>query len=117
MRAFITGSRAYGTPREDSDLDLVVLVDEGVKSQLRAFSGVPEDKSVRFGGLNLVLLTSREKYNKWQSVTNQLKLRAPVSHDEAVVAFRAEGLGGDYPDENRGIVYRAPLLDIFDEVK
>lgn len=25
---FVTGSRAYGMPKEDSDLDLVVLVEE-----------------------------------------------------------------------------------------
>lgn len=27
-RSFVTGSRAYGLPRPDSDLDLVVLVDQ-----------------------------------------------------------------------------------------
>lgn len=36
MNAFITGSHAYGTPREDSDIDLVVLVED--ESTLAALS-------------------------------------------------------------------------------
>lgn len=41
MKAFITGSRAYGTPREDSDLDLVILTTPAAKEILRKISGVP----------------------------------------------------------------------------
>jgi len=109
MKAFITGSRAYGTPREDSDLDLVILVDEITKVVLRAVSGVPEDKSVRFGQLNLVILTSAEKFNLWQSVTNALVAKGPVTHDEAVAAFRAAGLGGEYINEAS-----APAVTVID---
>lgn len=59
---------------------------------------------MRFGQLNLVILTDEQKFNRWSSVTASLILRAPVTHDEAVAAFRAEGLGGDYEEEQKGSV-------------
>lgn len=38
MRAFLTGSRVYGSPKEDSDLDLVIHVSSGDLELLKLMS-------------------------------------------------------------------------------
>lgn len=38
MKAFITGSQAYGEPNEDSDIDLVVFVTPNELTRLRSFA-------------------------------------------------------------------------------
>jgi hypothetical protein len=71
MRAFITGSRAYGNPRPNSDVDLVVLVDEDTADLLRTASETRGP--VRFGRLNLVVCTTEEQYAVWRLGTSQMK--------------------------------------------
>lgn len=70
MRAFITGSRAYGKPREDSDIDLVVRVSGDAAELLWDLS--EDDKSCRFGRLNLILCTTDEKFAAWKVATQQM---------------------------------------------
>lgn len=93
--AFITGSRVYGTPNDTSDVDLVVLLPSAVIETLRNYS---EDKhTLRFGKLNVLALDESqaehvEFYQKWETVTNGLIERKPVTRDEAIEARRAAGL-------------------------
>ncbi len=111
MQPFVTGSRVYGTPRKDSDIDLVVLVDEAT---LKLLENVSEhtptrhpneeyqigvlglNASLRFGRLNLLCVTTPEAYEVWKYGTEKLKKEAPVTRDRAVEVFsklrKREGL-------------------------
>jgi predicted nucleotidyltransferase len=102
LRPFVTGSRAYGTPREDSDIDLVVLTSEGTIRELKALAdnGADVDLKIdygrhnvplRFGPLNLICVTDPRDYEVWREGTQRLILRSvdrPVTRDEAVACFR-----------------------------
>lgn len=100
MKAFITGSRAYGAPREDSDIDLVVLMDAdtaGELSQLAAnFAASPiaaasiatdRGLSLRFGRMNLIIETDDGSFQDWIDGTDELKAIMPVTHEKAVDVF------------------------------
>lgn len=93
-RAFLTGSRAYGTPTEKSDIDIGVLVDQQVFNILTAYSeeqhlGYPSNKQViRFGKLNIIAFTEKDRYEKWKKVNNELIEQQPVSRINAVYAFK-----------------------------
>ncbi len=94
LMPFLTGSRVYGTPREDSDTDLVVYVSQADLAILRATAGVaaPDLKSkypekgatLMFGKLNLICVEDAAKFEAWRSATEALKARKPVTRDEAV---------------------------------
>lgn len=102
VNAFATGSRVYGTPRPDSDLDLVVLVDSDDLARLRELADKtdtveqePDDKSypsdsLRFGKLNLICISSHAVFEAWRKATDSLALRRPVTRDEAVACIKAE---------------------------
>lgn len=66
--SFLTGSRAYGTPTKDSDVDLVVLVDDATAKVLHKFTEAANG-TVRFGKLNLIVLTSEKEYDAWERAT------------------------------------------------
>jgi hypothetical protein len=90
MKAFITGSRAYGTPRLDSDLDLVIRCDEDTAAALRiAAATISKEGNTNFAGirgpLNLILCDSDEKYDAWLKGTIELKAKAPVDRRAACV--------------------------------
>lgn len=89
MSAFLTGSRAYGTPREDSDWDLVVCCNTDTMWQLKYNGDLKSPyKPTRFGNLNLIVVDDVEKFKKWKRVTEELKaLGRPVPKDEAKAAF------------------------------
>ena len=85
MDAFLTGSRAYGTPKPESDIDLVVYMSEELLELLEAFADsnegsgkenkkTPPKGSLRFGQLNLICLTDINEHTIWKSVTNKLKM-------------------------------------------
>jgi len=61
MRAFITGSRAFGYATPTSDLDLVIYADETIKVQLTKLS--ESERTIKFGQLNLIVVTSEEEYS------------------------------------------------------
>ncbi len=46
---------------------------------------------MRFGNLNLVVFTDKEKFKEWEMVTYKLFVKRPVSRDEAVDAFQEAG--------------------------
>jgi hypothetical protein len=102
MNAFLTGSHVYGTPHEKSDIDLVVMM---TPDQLRRFveliqdgegdgdiryDGVEAGACVRFGKLNLIVVTSKFDYQAWQTGTGELALRKPVTRDEACATFKVK---------------------------
>ncbi len=102
FKAFLTGSHAYGIPRHDSDIDLVILVSEKDLEKLRvamecsgethdpddpmyiAAGGVP----LRFGPLNLIACTNEAYFAAWRKGTWELKKRKPVPRDFAVEYMR-----------------------------
>lgn len=85
-KAFVTGSRAYGIPRHDSDIDLVILVDKEDLNLLLAMGQEidegnggydPEDaRCLRFGTLNLLCCLSAKHFDVWKTGTEILKKRA-----------------------------------------
>jgi len=97
MRAFITGSRVYGTPREDSDLDLVVLCDDQAHELLHLHGADGALYApVRFANLNIIVLRDPAQFEAWRKTTENLKARAPVTREEACEAIKlacAEALG------------------------
>lgn len=89
MSAFLTGSRAYGTPRPNSDIDLVVTIHEQQTLDLLeeysdgAGGSRGGDRSLRFGRLNLIALEEWEA-RAWRVATNQLQAQRPVTKVEAI---------------------------------
>lgn len=83
---FVTGSFAFGTPTAQSDIDVVVLVDEDTAATIRTALACPKGTTVRAGRLNLILCTSPEDYAIWRVGTLQL---------QAQVVAQNMGQGGD----------------------
>lgn len=93
MNAFLTGSRAYGTPRPDSDVDLCVLLShddlEALALQAPQANGEPasgdeNDASLRFGRLNVIAMTDPGRFGAWKEATAELVSRRPVTRDQAI---------------------------------
>lgn len=98
MNAYITGSRAYGYPREDSDVDLVVLCSEADCKIIWKQNGYGR---LQFGIINLVLFnadnpTDLNRYHKWKKAHDSLVARAPVTKEEAILCFREAGAESIY---------------------
>lgn len=117
MNAFSTGSRTYGTPRPDSDVDLCVLVSpetlailrQGADRSLRqereilhqervgpngTLSGRESEEedpgdSLYFGKLNLICHTNPVVHEAWFQATLLLKAQAPVSRAYACQTIKA----------------------------
>ena len=89
---FITGSRAYGQPNAESDVDLVLFVD-GLAAFILTQQSETKEIPVRYGNLNLILCHSEEEYDAWEKFTQDMIEKArttgvPVSSDEAKEVFR-----------------------------
>lgn len=102
-RAFITGSRAYGTPREDSDIDLVVPLYEKDYRTLWALSG---GNKLMFGKLNIVAFNMSDeedakRFFAWKKVNYELCKKQPVTKEEACLAFREAGAESVYTRGNK----------------
>jgi len=69
--AFITGSRAYGQPSEDSDLDLVILLTEEERAKLTALSDSGKEP-IKYGSLNIIAVCSQKRYDLWKKGTDEL---------------------------------------------
>ncbi len=93
--SYITGSRAYGYPKDDSDIDLVILVSSLDASLLWDLSDNKERLS--FGKLNLICFKfdddwSLNQYQIWKKVHNEnLKLK-PITREQAVQNFIDAGI-------------------------
>jgi Nucleotidyltransferase domain len=99
MNAIISGSRAYGTPTEESDVDLVVRCSPDAADALCALFDSGESRfyngsaQVKVGKLNL-LCTTDQAFATWVYGTAKLKAKRPVERAEACRLFKAlrEGL-------------------------
>lgn len=72
---FITGSHAYGIPNSESDVDLVLLLDERTRQLLEAHSETKQIP-VRYGKLNLILCHSEAEYDSWKEFTDKTTQQA-----------------------------------------
>lgn len=100
--AFLTGSRAYGVPRPNSDCDVAVLLtpeeiqilrtvaEETGGGGNRAYQFKNDGAALRFGRLNLIAFADRTEFLAWQAATDTLKARAPVSRQQAIDEIDAE---------------------------
>jgi predicted nucleotidyltransferase len=101
---FVTGSWAYGEPRPDSDIDVVVLCTDQELTQLvhrypglqtlgsSDNSAVDEDReaySLRVHDVNLLATNSPKVYECWLDGTRALTLASPVTREGAVAVFKA----------------------------
>jgi predicted nucleotidyltransferase len=107
--SFLTGSRVYGLPNPDSDIDLVILVSLDDMKLLAEFAEYDESMdakywyectsiSMRFGKLNVICCTDKHNFDLWKTGTERLKKNAPVSRDFAVrfmEVLRGERFVGD----------------------
>jgi len=106
MSPFITGSRCYGTPNEDSDIDLVLRVsiddafvliahsDDPPPDAVLEHYGVDGLKTVRYGELNLLLCANDSTFHAWKVGTDACrekreKLGRPLTRVEAIEIFQA----------------------------
>lgn len=109
MNAFLTGSQVYGTPTEDSDVDLVIRCDDWTVQQLvellvQAEDGpmwYPETEfvSVKVGRLNLLCCLTDTAYAAWRAGTAMCIKKTmpedptwfvpvkPLTREEAVAIF------------------------------
>ena len=81
LKVFLTGSQVYGTPRPDSDIDIVLppMDSEESKKIVKLLGGFP----LKSGKINLILTNSREEFNVWKTSTDLLKTIAPVTREVA----------------------------------
>lgn len=92
VKCFLTGSRAYGTPRPGSDYDFVLALPLEVAEQLDELadegSDPPGSVSLRFNRLNLIIPTSEESLEVWKQGTQDLAAKKPVTRENAVAHFK-----------------------------
>lgn len=89
--SFLTGSRVYGEPSVDSDLDVVVFVDPRTLAVLSTILGAQEfrpydrrAKRCKIGGLDLILTSDFGFFEDWKMTTQVLQAVAPVSKEQAI---------------------------------
>lgn len=99
--AHLGGSRMYGTPSEDSDVDLCILVSFEEAKILGANADEPRQIKpgagsfpVRYGNLNIIVCVDPDVYAKWLKGRNQLIDKAPVTREEAKAVFHQLGVSG-----------------------
>lgn len=90
----MVGSRVYGTPREDSDFDLVVPMAPEVAAKLYELAGFDPNGPLYFGKLNIIPATSDAQYEAWVdglavAVAEQEATQKPLSRERAVEIFKA----------------------------
>lgn len=85
MKAFLTGSRAYGDPRPDSDIDLVIHCDAATERLLMEHSD--ESGAIKFGDLNILACTTKPEYLAWFKGTKECILHHPTPRWRAVEIF------------------------------
>ena len=86
MNAFLTGSRIYGTPSENSDIDLVVLMNQTEIEMLS--SKFP----IRFEKLNIIAVNNAHEFSLWKEAMELCVNEMPVSRDRAIEIHKAVGV-------------------------
>jgi nucleotidyltransferase-like protein len=96
--AFITGSHAYGTPTEKSDIDLVVRVTKETRDRLIDLLAVELTSDneygdgvlqIKTGKLNLIFALTDAQFDAWKNSTQKLIMQAPVTREQAVTLIAA----------------------------
>lgn len=102
--AFVTGSHIYGSPKPESDVDLVVLCSQKTKEKLLELSG--GKYPIRFGNLNIIAAGSEEEYKAWYKAKTKCvefsrdkgrpltKEESIIVHDMVRVEYGVEYAGG-----------------------
>ena len=99
MKSFLTGSRVYGTPNENSDTDLVLRMEpeealilskysDGFNAEQMRYGG-GHCLTMRFGGLNLIICMNDESYAAWKISTLEAKKLKPLSKGRSGKLFHA----------------------------
>jgi hypothetical protein len=95
---FVTGSRAYGTPKKDSDVDLVVVADfddDFFVSMLWDFADARDGSdcgSLHFGNLNIIFVDADE-YDRWKKARDRCIAERPVTRERAIEIHKQEKAG------------------------
>lgn len=95
MNAFLTGSRVYGSPAPDSDIDIAVLLSHGEIAQLLNLSKQNEEVSetpgatcsIRFGNLNIIATHIETEFAAWLIATRDLEKVKPVPKEDCCKHF------------------------------
>lgn len=88
MNAILGGSRVYGKPNKDSDLDLVLWLPNSMQRQIvRKEGDETGDDTVRYGNLNIILPNNAKEFSVWLYGIELLKQHKPVTRDKAVETF------------------------------
>lgn len=107
MKALLTGSRMYGRPGPDSDIDLVVQVPREVADALADFA--PEACSTqwrkgaktedgeypidsvafRFGVLNLITVFDDVTFDAWKIATDTCVAMGPINREAAIAIHKS----------------------------
>lgn len=92
---FLIGSHVYGTPRPDSDIDLVVRMTGKLAIRLYELAGVNPHMPLRFGSLNIIPAVTDEEYEAWMTGLREvLQLQEdsgePVTREQAVRIFKRQ---------------------------
>ena len=116
MRTLFTGSRVYGNPRPESDVDFIVLIEDPIELVLLEMVGEETDdyaykperssladvpngvtspapiggitKSIRIGRMNILVCTKLEQFDAWKTGTELLTRIKPVDREYAVNTFK-----------------------------
>jgi hypothetical protein len=90
--AFLTGSRAYGVPREDSDIDIVMHCEDDELIDLLFAHNEKPNKGIWFGRVNLIVVNAG-MYDLWREGTDALLAEKAkgevVTRAQAVEVFKA----------------------------
>jgi hypothetical protein len=95
---FLTGSREYGVPRDDSDVDLVAYCEiTTIHKILKKADDIDDygngSAALRFGDLNLILCSDAGQYEAWKNGTDRCRsASSPVTRDEAIKIMKEEGV-------------------------
>lgn len=104
--AIITGSQVYGQPTDESDVDVVVLMDRVDLDLLDALlpGGRQHCTGVtwRLGQLNLIATWSTEEFEAWNAARDECEARGgDLTRDESVKIHRQAFQKRNVPDEQR----------------
>ena len=112
MDFIITGTRAYGPVREDSDLDIVVkssdvqsILDYLIDRKISTYSTPGQDDYGDMGGfyfdlfgiqVNIIVTTNEAEYNLWDKRTERMKTLPDIEdRDTRLAVFRLEEVSLD----------------------
>lgn len=92
MNAFLTGSHVYGTPRADSDVDIVVLVEDAAERKVLCDNAEWRRRRgtslmVGYGKLNLIVCPTPAEQARWLHPTLNLIMEKPVNKERANSEF------------------------------